>query len=587
MIDRERLRSALATAREHLLSRRNSDGYWEGRLSSSALATATAISALALAGCMDDRELIEAGIRWLEEDQNPDGGWGDTPDSRSNLATSLLSLSALRIAATSPAGGSPVPGRAPAPRAEAGVIDRAEQYITTLAGSAPADRVTAIKAIYGADRTFAVPILANCALAGLVAWEDIPGLPFELAALPQSWYRAVRLQVVSYALPALIAIGLLLHRRNPRANPLRRALRHVVTGLVRAKLVRLQPENGGFLEATPLTAFTAMSLIDTFGRDEPVAAKCLQFLRASARPDGSWPIDTNLATWATTCALNALAASGGLPGDEAERARRWVAGQQYRHVHPYTGARPGGFGWSDLPGAVPDADDTSGAVLELARSGDTEAVERGVQWLLGLQNSDGGWPTFCRGWGQLPFDQSCADVTAHALRALRAAQSVAGRGDIRAAIARGLAHLQRRQREDGSWAPLWFGNEGAPGHLNPILGTSRVLKALAEFEPDGKEAAWGLAYLIDAQNEDGGWGGDRGVPSSVEETSLAVSALSHWRQAAGEALEAGIGYLVQRVENGTWTRPTPIGLYFASLWYSEELYPVVWAVEALGRAAGD
>jgi hypothetical protein len=30
--------------------------------------------------------------------------------------------------------------------------------------------------------------------------------------------------------------------------------------------------------------------------------------------------------------------------------------------------------------------------------------------------------------------------------------------------------------------------------------------------------------------------------------------------------------------------PSPIGLYFARLWYSEEAYPVIWTVEALGRA---
>src|SRR5262249_58268730 len=44
----------------------------------------------------------------------------------------------------------------------------------------------------------------------------------------------------------------------------------------------------------------------------------------------------------------------------------------------------------------------------------------GLRWLGELQNRDGGWPTFCRGWGKLPFDRSGSDLTAHALRALRA-----------------------------------------------------------------------------------------------------------------------------------------------------------------------
>src|SRR4029078_2102849 len=97
---------------------------------------------------------------------------------------------------------------------------------------------------------------------------------------------------------------------------------------------------------------------------------------------------------------------------------------QSQHVHPYTNADPGGWAWTDLDGGVPDADDTPGAILAVqgvvgrAGSAGVAAVERGVQWLLDLQNRDGGWPTFCRGWGALPFDRSTPDLTAHTLRAI-------------------------------------------------------------------------------------------------------------------------------------------------------------------------
>src|SRR5690606_25599498 len=50
-----------------------------------------------------------------------------------------------------------------------------------------------------------------------------------------------------------------------------------------------------------------------------------------------------------------------------------------------------------------------------------DAVRRGVTWLLDLQNRDGGWPTFCRGWGKLPFDRSSPDITAHCMRAVHSA----------------------------------------------------------------------------------------------------------------------------------------------------------------------
>jgi hypothetical protein len=45
------------------------------------------------------------------------------------------------------------------------------------------------------------------------------------------------------------------------------------------------------------------------------------------------------------------------------------------------------------------------------------AAFSGLQWLMNLQNSDGGLPTFCRGWGALPFDRSSADITAHGIQA--------------------------------------------------------------------------------------------------------------------------------------------------------------------------
>ena len=237
VVARDRLASALATATERLCREMTPDGYWEGYLSSSALSTATAVSVLALAGRQEDHVLISAGVNWLARTQNGDGGWGDTTDSPSNLATTLLSVSALIIAR-----------QYETPQA---TLDNADAFLTTHAGSTPTERVAAIQRSYGADRTFAVPILMNCALAGLVPWQIIPGLPFEMAVFPASWYKALNLRVVSYALPALIAIGLLLDARHAPRNPFLRVFRRLAEKPVLDKLAQLQPEHGGFLDATP------------------------------------------------------------------------------------------------------------------------------------------------------------------------------------------------------------------------------------------------------------------------------------------------------------------------------------------------
>jgi squalene-hopene/tetraprenyl-beta-curcumene cyclase len=390
--------------------------------------------------------------------------------------------------------------------------------------------------------------------------------------------------VVSYALPALIAIGQTIDHHHPPSNPLTRLFR----AMTRAKTLRLleeiQPASGGFLEAAPLTSFVTMSLAGMGHAAHAVARKGTEFLVNGAREDGSWAIDSNLATWVTTLSVEAV--GDDLDPDARRKIRTWLLNQQYKDVHPYTGAAPGGWAWTDLSGGVPDADDTPGALLALhrLRDGDDPEVRAaalaGVRWLLDLQNSDGGIPTFCRGWGKLPFDQSCPDLTAHVLRAWNAWDPQVAA----AATARAFDYLVRVQKADGSWIPLWFGNQRAPEQSNPVYGTSRVLLCA----PLGTTAAWREAvgrardWLHRAQRDDGGFGGAPGLEPTIEETALAVEGLA----AAGgsdDAVARGRRWLVERTAGGTTFEPSPIGLYFAKLWYWERLYPLIFSAAALGR----
>jgi len=565
-MNQDTLKQALTRATDCLSSKRNSSGYWEGHLSSSALSTAVAVTALVLAENPGDEALISGGIEWLGRTQNNDGGWGDTPDSPSNLSTTLLALSSIRLAKHAFAGSNQM-------------VSASLAYVSKHAGSSSETIVKSVQAVYGEDRTFAVPILAVCALSGIVEWSQVPELPFELALLPASMYKIAKLQVVSYAMPALIGVGLLIANKN-NAGGLKKGFRESITPRLLAKLATLQPENGGFLEAAPLTGFVAASLAACGFNDSPVLGKSLDFLRASVREDGSWPIDTNLSVWVTSNAVSALKEAG----IESPASIEWISKLQHTRVHPFTGAAPGGWGWTHLPGGVPDADDTSGAIRVLVSSGNTTGISDGIQWLLDLQNSDGGWPTFCRGWGKLPFDQSSPDITAHALRTLTASKGLHSPDKISASISKGIKYLENTQRSDGSWVPLWFGCQTAPEHKNPVYGTGRVLQALIELSIQ-KNAESAIEYLIGAANSDGGWGGAAGSPSTIEETAVAVMGLSGYTRhdKASQAVINGAEYLIRRVEDGTWIQPSPIGLYFASLWYSEDTYPVSWTVEALAR----
>lgn len=595
--------AARRRAVEALCASRGDARHWTGRLSSSALATATAITALRLVNREVHADAINRGAAWLVATQLPDGCWGDTTASHGNLSTTLLCWATLGAIADDAPDGETA-------GASAVAAARAAAWIVARTGGVDAPRIAAaLAAIYGRDRTFSVPILTHVVLCGRfgnprdpATWAMVPQLPFELASLPQAWFRLVDLQVVSYALPALIAIGQVRHAIAPGAGPTAWVRSLAVTKTL-GTLEAVQPQNGGFLEATPLTSFVTMSLAGMDRAGHTVARRGVGFLRASQREDGSWPIDTNLATWGTTLSVAALAAGGRLADylgpEDRDATRSWLLGQQWRQVHPYTGAAPGGWAWTDLPGGVPDADDTSGAVGALASLQAAEgwpadrhvadAAAAGLAWLAGLANRDGGIPTFCRGWGRLPFDTSCPDITAHFIRAIDAWATVpdvcgnsAGRSR-RAAV----RYLEGARRADGSWVPLWFGNEHHAAMENPVYGTAKVVLATGDTR--------GAAWLIEAMHDDGGVGGGPGLPPSVEETAVTVEALARvaaeqaaigrdLRRRAAEAVDLGARWLVERTDGGRSFPTAPIGLYFAKLWYAEDLYPLAFTVAALERA---
>lgn len=598
MSDSNSFQQSYQTLSQQLLDARGGAQYWQGELSTSALSTATAVMAFEMVkreckkteakeneyNLSQLQQLIDNGIIWLVNHQNEDGGWGDTVKSLSNISTTMLSHATLHAAGNS--------------KKNRDAIKKAKAYIDDAGG------VPALIRRYGKDKTFSIPILTHCAIAGLVEWKQVSPLPFELACLPHRFYRTIRMPVVSYALPALIAIGQVRHHFRKTWNPITRLLRHFAYQPSLEKLSSIQPTNGGFLEAAPLTSFVTMSLAAIGLIDHPVVQKGIQFLIDSARDDGSFPIDTNLATWVSTLSINAL--EDDLPEENKLPLLEWLLNQQYKEVHPYTHAAPGGWAWTDLPGGVPDADDTPGAMLALLNLTKSNsfpqkekevkrALAAGIGWLQKLQNRDGGFPTFCRGWGTLPFDRSAPDLTAHAIRAIHAWQQSRFATDVDPAqmrhidyaIKKGFEYLEERQRQDGSWLPLWFGNQFAINDENPVYGTSRVLMAYRDTGNITKKGAQkGLNWLRQNQNEDGGWGGIQGTPSSVEETALATEALlaapdinsQHDPKAV-----AGLKWLQARINNGTITETSPIGFYFAKLWYFEELYPLIFATSALRR----
>jgi squalene-hopene/tetraprenyl-beta-curcumene cyclase len=105
-----------------------------------------------------------------------------------------------------------------------------------------------------------------------------------------------------------------------------------------------------------------------------------------------------------------------------------------------------------------------------------------------------------------------------------------------------------------------------------------------------KAAAW----LLAAQNGNGGWGGEKGVAPSIEETAVAVDALAEFypslpgeeenQRRVKRAIVKGLAFLLEETKEGQSISPSPIGFYFAKLWYFEDLYPWIFTISALNSA---
>ncbi|UFQ99960.1 squalene--hopene cyclase [Streptomyces sp. Go40/10] len=225
------------------------------------------------------------------------------------------------------------------------------------------------------------------------------------------------------------------------------------------------------------------------------------------------------------------------------------------------------------------------------------ATVRGTAWLLAMQSSDGGWGAYDAdntSWAAsrlstLDFteltDRPCPDITAHALESL-ARQGLQADPRLRAAV----RWLTRHQAADGSW----FGRWGA----NHLYGTGAAVTAMlsAGVPPHSPPVRRAIDWLTDHQNPDGGWGESlrsyedpawcgRG-PSTPSQTSWALLAL----HAAGlpaddDRVDRGLAWLVaaQR-EDGGWDEEPFTGTVLPRQFYmSYPLYRHLFPVMALGR----
>jgi squalene-hopene/tetraprenyl-beta-curcumene cyclase len=190
---------------------------------------------------------------------------------------------------------------------------------------------------YGKDRTFAVPILSTCALAGLVEWRKSNSL--SSCPLAAGNVCFLRLPVVSYALPALIAVGQLVYHYRPPWGPIIRIIRRLAINKVFEFLNRFNLKAAAS-RSRPADQVRHLEPAAIGRANHPVARNGTQFLTNSVRPTGG--------------PLTQSRVGHDFSSERTGRGRRATQSRAIGSANDLGAticglAKPGGWGWTDCP----------------------------------------------------------------------------------------------------------------------------------------------------------------------------------------------------------------------------------------------
>ena len=376
-------------------------------------------------------------------------------------------------------------------------------------------------------------------------------------------------------------------------------------------LERLEPD--GTLGSYILSTFFGILALRALGYEENDQAiqKALRGLKGFIYDaDGMFHMQACTSTvWDTALASSILQESGISNNDpRVVSAADWLISHQsnvlgdFRFHNPK--GKPGAWGFQLVNELYPDVDDTAAAVLAIQnanvfdKNARDSASRKGVEWVLSMQNSDGGWSAFDRNcskrWiekhpfndmGRALTDPSSGDMTGRTLEFL----GKLGYDSNNDLIVRAIKWLEQNQEKNGSW----FGRWG----IAYIYGTWAALIGLSSVgvSPKSSMIRRAINWLESIQNPDGGWGescsadvDSHYVPlgfSNPSQTAWALLGLIAAESEPTEAIRKGIDYLLSKQEpDGSWSEDYPTGSGFAGkLYLIYHMYRNIWPLLALTR----
>jgi squalene-hopene/tetraprenyl-beta-curcumene cyclase len=618
---------AIQSAAQLLLRVQHAEGYWLGELEADSSLEADAILLEYYLGpANSDRVRKLAGS--LREEQLPDGGWALYPGGPPNVNLTVKGYFSLRLAG--------FPASDPALR-------KAEAMARSLGGIEATNSYTRI----------------YLCLFGQYDWQKVPAIPPEIVLLPSFAYINIY-EVSSWSRAILVPLSIIyayqpvrsqpfgdivgpLHRDGVRktsswslpGKPLyswktlfQTAFHTADRTLSALEQKKWTPLRRKALESAEQWLLQHLEGSDGLGAIYPammnsiLALDCLGYDRRGPILGREIERFWNLAieeretlrmqpcfspVWDTALGTFAAAESGLGASDPALcRAADWLISRQILQPGDWSvknpQGQPGGWAFEFANDFFPDVDDTAMVLLALSRvrlpgaARQRASMRRGIDWVLSMQSSDGGWASFEVDVNKsilthVPYadhnamlDPSTADVTGRVLEML----GTMGYDTQSFPVRRAVEFLAREQEPDGSWYGRWG--------VNYIYGTCFALRGLAAVGVDMREGHWLRAaeWIRSFQNPDGGWGEScdsydnpelRGLgPSTASQTAWALLGLFATGDFDSDSVRRGIQFLAEtQTESGGWQDPVFTGTGFPRVFYLKyHLYAHYFPLLALG-----
>ena len=602
-----RVAAGIDGARRYLFSLQEEDGYWCGELEADTTLESDYILLHTLLGT-GNPERFQKCANYILKHQNEDGGWAIYADGPSNISASVKAYFGLKLAGY---------------KADDPVLVRARKQILEMGGVTEVNTFTKIYLCF----------------LGQYDYDAVPAVPPEIVLFP-NWFWFNIYEISTWSRQILVPLSIAYAKKPLKKIPDEMGVQELFVGGREKANLRLRWDKNLFswrnfflcfdrlthwFEAVHIRPLRWLALrkaerwmlerfemSDGLGAIYPsmmnaiIALRCLgyslddpQMIRAMDEFEklGIDDQDTfrmqpcKSPVWDTAYALFALGEAG-VPQDDPRlvECADWLLQKQVRRPGDWKvknrKGQPGGWYFWFNNEFAPDVDDSAMVCLALSQvehpNGryQRESAQRAIDWILSMQNRNGGWASFDKNNNRMVFqfipfadhnamlDPASVDITGRVLEMLAAY----GYDKNHPAVKKALKFLIAEQEPDGSW----FGRWG----VNYIYGTMQVLRGLEAqgvdyHEPYVQQAA---EWLRMVQNPDGGWGETCGSyddpstkgmgPSTPSQTAWAIMGLLAANDTRSDSVARGVAYLLRtQKKDGSWDEPHTTGTGFPKVFY--------------------